>query len=127
MIAGLGFDLVEVARIRALAEKHGERFLRRVFTEREVASAEGRAARWEHLAGRFAAKEAAFKALGTGWADGVSWKQVEVLNEPGGRPVMTLSGAACERAESLGAPRIHVSITHTSAHAAAQVVLERVD
>ena len=127
MIVGTGLDLVEVARIRALAEKHGDRFLKRVFTGRELEDWANRASRWERLAGRFAAKEAAFKALGTGWASGVSWRQVEILNEPGGRPVVTLTGAARERAEALGASRVHLSISHTAEHAAAQVVLESAD
>ena len=124
MILGTGLDIVEVARIAELAGKHGERFLKRVFTEAEVKYAMPRAARWQHLAGRFAAKEAVFKALGTGWGQGVSWKLVEVLPAEAGRPEIRLSGEAAERLAELGGRTVHLSITHTEGLAAASAIIE---
>ncbi|MHC4915678.1 MAG: holo-ACP synthase [Planctomycetota bacterium] len=124
MILGTGIDLVEIARIAELAHKHGERFLNRVFTEDEVAYAMPKAARYQHLAGRFAAKEAVFKALGTGWSQGVSWKLVEVCTGEGGAPQVLLSGGAAERLSRMGGSRVHVTITHTEGMAAAVAVIE---
>jgi holo-[acyl-carrier protein] synthase len=124
LILGTGLDLVEVARIAALAEKHGDRFLKRVFTAAEIEYSMPRAARYQHLAGRFAAKEAVFKALGTGWGQGVGWKLVEVVPDEGGRPEVRLSGAAADRLGSMGGRRVHLSITHTDGLAAASAVVE---
>ena len=124
MILGTGIDLVEVARIAELAGKHGQRFLSRVFTPAELEYSAGKAARDQHLAGRFAAKEAVFKALGTGWAEGVSWKLVEVVSAQGARPEVRLSGAAAERLAAMGGKSVHISITHTSGLAAASAVIE---
>jgi len=124
MILGTGIDLVEVARIAELAGKHGQRFLSRVFTPAELEYSTGKAARDQHLAGRFAAKEAVFKALGTGWAEGVSWKLVEVVSAQGARPGVRLSGAAAERLAAMGGKAVHLSITHTSGLAAASAVIE---
>jgi holo-[acyl-carrier protein] synthase len=124
MILGTGIDLVEVARIAELVQKHGERFLRRVFTPAEIEYAMPKASRYQHLAGRFAAKEAVFKALGTGWARGVSWKLVEVRAGDGGAPSARLSGGAAERLSAMGGSRVHLSITHTEGLAAATAVVE---
>ncbi|HOX05980.1 MAG TPA: holo-ACP synthase [Planctomycetota bacterium] len=124
MILGTGLDLVEVARIADLAERHGDRFLKRVFTEAELAYCLPRAARNTHLAGRFAAKEAVFKALGTGWSETVSWKQIEVLPGPSGAPEVNLSRGARERFEAMGGRRLLVSITHTADLAAASATIE---
>jgi len=115
---------VDVARIDRLVVRHGERFTRRCFTDAEVAFCTGRARPAEHFAARFAAKEAAVKALGTGVAGGVLLRDVEVTGEPSGRPLLCFAGAAAERAAALGARRAHVSLTHTGSHAAAVVVLE---
>jgi len=124
MILGTGLDLVEVARIAGLVERHGERFLQRVFTQAELDYCLPRAAREAHLAGRFAAKEAVFKALGTGWSETVSWKQVEVLAGESGAPEARLSGGAAERLAALGGKRVHVSITHDGRMAAASAIIE---
>jgi holo-[acyl-carrier protein] synthase len=124
MILGTGLDIVEVARIADLAARHGERFLKRVYTPGELEYCLGRAARDQHLAGRFAVKEAVFKALGTGWAEGVNWRQIEVLPGPLGAPSVALLGAAAERLRSMGGRGIHVSITHVAGLAAASAVIE---
>jgi len=124
MILGTGLDLVEVARIADLAERHGERFLKRVFTDAELEYCLPRAARNVHLAGRFAAKEAVFKALGTGWSEKVSWKQIEVLPGASGAPEATLSRGARAQLESMGGKRVLISITHTASHAAATAIIE---
>ncbi|MDP9040112.1 MAG: holo-ACP synthase [Acidobacteriota bacterium] len=125
MVLGLGTDLIEIARIKASVERFGERFLRRVFTPGEIAfcMARGKTSA-ESLAARFAAKEAAAKALGTGIARGVSWTEMEVHRLPGRAPEMRLHGRAAERAERLGVRRIALSLTHGREHALAVVILE---
>lgn len=125
MIVGIGIDLIEVERVGRTTEKFGDRFLRRIYHPRELEQTRG--TRVQYLAARFAVKEALFKALGTGWAAGVKWVDVEVQNLDSGQPVLLLHGGAAERAESLGAVRRFVSITHTAGHAAAVVVLESKD
>lgn len=125
MIAGTGIDLCEVERIeRAMAEPHGERFRERVFTAGEIAYAESKANKLERYAARFAAKEAGMKALGTGWGDGVSWQDLEVVNHASGRPSLVLHGQAAEVAKSLGVRAISLSLTHTATQAMALVILE---
>ncbi|MGH7245063.1 MAG: holo-ACP synthase [Phycisphaerales bacterium] len=126
-IVGHGIDLASVDRIREMIVDHGERFLERVFTavERETASKHsGDTKRAEHLAGRFAAKEAALKALGTGWRDGIAWTDVEILNQPSGAPTLHLHGKAGEIARSLQTKSMHVSISHAAGVATASVILE---
>jgi holo-[acyl-carrier protein] synthase len=125
MILSIGIDLVEVGRIERAAGRLGTRFLERVFTPAEIAYCGQRASRFAHYAGRFAAKEAAMKALGTGWGEGVSWREVEILALESGAPQLVLHGQALERFKYLGATRAHVSISHTKAHAVAQVLFER--
>ncbi len=122
MVCGIGIDIVEVARVAGVAERHGERFLRRIYTPLELAKVHGN--RNQYLAARFAAKEAAFKALGTGWGGGVRWVEVEVDNLASGAPVLRLSGAARERADLLGVRTMHLSISHTAEHAMAQVLFD---
>src|SRR3977135_2990439 len=95
MIVGLGMDIAEVDRIAAAIERHGGAFLKRVFTPAEIAYCEKHRNRTERFAGRFAAKEAAMKALGTGWARGVRWLDIEVVREPSGKPTLKLTGAGC--------------------------------
>lgn len=124
MIVGLGVDIAEVDRIEAAITRHGEHFLRRVFTPGEISYCESHKNRFERYAGRFAAKEAAMKALGTGWRRGVRWVDIEIVRQPGGRPAVELSGAAREHADRLGVTRISLSITHTNHTALAQVILE---
>lgn len=124
MILGHGIDVAEVERVGRSIDRFGDRFLQRVFTPAERAYAGDGPRRNEHLAARFAAKEAVFKALGTGWAQGVGWTDVEVVREPAGKPALRLSGAASERAERLGVKRWHVSLTHTGSVAMASVIAE---
>lgn len=124
MIIGMGVDIAEVERIRGAIERHGETFLRRVYTAQEREYCEGFRNKYERYAGRFAAKEAAMKALGTGWRRGVRWVDLEVVREKGGRPTIKLDGAARKIAEELGVNRIALSITHTGSQALAQVIFE---
>lgn len=124
MIVGLGIDLTSVSRIGDVRGRHGDRFLERVFTEAEIALCTGRKDEDRGLAARFAAKEAAMKALGTGLAGGIAWRDVEVVNGPGGKPDLVLRGAALEKAKDLGAQRHLVSLTHDGDYACAVVVLE---
>jgi holo-[acyl-carrier protein] synthase len=124
MIVGTGIDIAEVPRIALSIARFGERFLRRVYTEGEIRYCESKANRVERYAARFAAKEAAMKALGTGWNHGVRWRDVEVTRLPGGRPTMTFHGKAAEFAVRLGAVHVALSISHTSEQAIAQVILE---
>ncbi len=128
MIVGLGMDLVDIPRIAALLAAQGDRALRRLFTAGEAAYAAGRAEPARHLAARFAAKEAAYKALaGTAEARGIGWQDIEVAVEWDGRPTLRLHGRAAARAAELGVARAHVSLTHAETTAAAVVVLERDD
>jgi holo-[acyl-carrier protein] synthase len=121
---GLGIDLVEVARIRDLLTRHGERFKERTFTEGERAYCDSCADPAMHYAARFAAKEAAAKAIGTGlWAQGVDWKDIEVLRADTGKPSLKLHRAAESHAESQGVTSSLISITHTRELAMAQVIL----
>ncbi len=124
MTIGVGIDLVEVARLASALAEHGARFEERVFTRGEIDDCAGRADRILALAARFAAKEACLKALGTGWAHGIGFREVEVVRDAAGRPSLRLHGAAAERARSIGAERFHVSLTHQPTMAAAVVVLE---
>jgi holo-[acyl-carrier protein] synthase len=124
MIVGTGIDIAEVPRIAASIERFGSRFLHRVFTEGEIRYCEAKANRVERYAARFAAKEAAMKAIGTGWNHGVAWRDVEVCREPGGRPTLTFHRKAAEFASRLGARHVALSLTHTAEHAIAQVILE---
>ena len=124
MIVGLGIDIAEVGRVKAAIERYGETFLRRVYTAKEREYCERFKNKYERFAGRFAAKEAAMKALGTGWRRGVRWVDFEVVREKGGRPTIRLDGEARKIAEELGVMRIALSITHTEAQALAQVIFE---
>jgi holo-[acyl-carrier protein] synthase len=125
MIVGTGIDIAEVPRIREAIERHGERFLKRIFTEGEIHYCESKANRVERYAARFAAKEAGMKAIGTGWNHGVRWRDIEVARKPGGRPTLLLHGKAAEFAAKLGATNIALSLTHTAEQAFAQVILEK--
>ena len=124
MIVATGIDMVEIARIEDVFARRGPRFRDRVFTASEIAYCESRAARMESYAARFAAKEAAMKALGTGWGDGVGWHDIEVLRSPSGVPSLQFSGRALERLNEMGASRAHLSLTHSRDLAMAQVILE---
>lgn len=124
MIVGTGIDIAEVPRIRQSIERFGDRFLHRVFTEGEMRYCDSKANRAERYAARFAAKEAAMKALGTGWNHGVRWRDCEVVRMPGGRPTIMFHGKAAEFAARLGAKNAALSISHTAEQAIAQVILE---
>ena len=124
MIVGSGIDLVEIRRIHQSIERYGQRFLDRVYTAAEQVYCLRKRKSAESLAARFAAKEAGAKALGTGISHGVSWLEIEVAREPGGRPTFRFHGRAAEFAARLGAARAALSITHTAALAMASVVLE---
>jgi holo-[acyl-carrier protein] synthase len=124
VIAGLGIDIVEVARFAAALGRHGDRFIERVFTEAERAACDSRGDRVLALAARFAAKEACLKALGTGWAEGLGFRDVEIVREGNQPPRLLLHGKAARRAEALGVVRSHVSLTHQPGTAAAVVILE---
>jgi holo-[acyl-carrier protein] synthase len=124
LIVGLGIDIAEVARVKAAIERHGETFLRRLYTAQEQEYCERFKNKYERYAGRFAAKEAAMKALGTGWSRGVRWVDVEVVREKGGRPTIKLAGEAAHIADRLKVKNIVLSITHTADQAFAQVIFE---
>jgi holo-[acyl-carrier protein] synthase len=123
-IVGHGVDLVEVARIRAMLDEHGDRFLERCFTPSEREYGRGSKRYVEHLAARFAAKEAAMKAIGTGLDQGMTWHDVEVVRSASGQPRLVLRGKAAEFASVLGAKRWWVSLSHTDTHAIASVIAE---
>ena len=125
MIAGIGVDIVDIARIQAMLDRYGERFLARVYTEAETAYAMGGANRAERLAGRFAVKEAVMKALGTGKSQGILWRDVETLRGHLGKPEVHLYGQAVEWATLRGFGAAHVSITHDGGKAVAFVILEK--
>ena len=124
MIVGIGIDLAEVDRIRVAIERHGQRFIDRIYTAAEIRYVESKVNRFERYAARFAAKEAGMKAIGTGWKRGVRWQDFEVLNLPSGRPTLKFHGVAAEVASGLGVRNIALSITHTAADGMAIVILE---
>lgn len=124
MILGTGIDICEVPRIAASIARFGERFLERVFTPSEIRYCQSKKNSVERFAARFAAKEAAMKALGTGASRGVTWKSIEVSHAPGGRPVLLLHGRTGQIAEQLGVRRISLSVTHSENSAIAIVIFE---
>jgi holo-[acyl-carrier protein] synthase len=124
MIVGTGIDIVETIRIQEALERLGERFCRRLFSPGEITYCEKSKNKAERYAARFAAKEAAFKALGTGWRQGVRWRDVEVVHQPSGKPELVLTGRAAEWAHQLGVTRTAVSISHADHYAVAQVIFE---
>jgi holo-[acyl-carrier protein] synthase len=125
MIVGTGVDIAEPARLEQAVARYGQRFLDRIFTPKEIAYCERKRNKWERYAVRFAAKEAAFKALGTGWRRGVRWRDVEVANLPSGKPTLNLSGRAQEFADRLGVRQISLSLTHAQQFVLAQVIFEK--
>jgi len=124
MIVGTGVDLCEVRRIKAAMERYDDRFTQRVYTEGEIAYCNRKANRYERYAARFAAKEAAMKAIGTGMRGGVRWRDFEVTNLRSGRPTMAFHGKAAEYAKRLGVANVSLSMTHTAEQAMAMVILE---
>jgi holo-[acyl-carrier protein] synthase len=121
-IIGIGTDITECLRIARMIERHGELFINRVYTPVEISYCQARKQATQHFAGRWAAKEAVLKALGTGWVRGISWRDVEIRNEPGGKPVVGIRGGAKEVVEQLGITKILVSISHCHTHATAYAV-----
>ena len=124
MIVGIGVDIVENARVGELLEKHGRAFEEKLFTEGELSYARERRRRHEHLAARFAAKEAVAKALGQGMSNGVSWRDIEVVHDETGKPGVKLTGPVKKLAEQMGVRSLHISLSHTDSHSIAFVVAE---
>lgn len=124
MIVGSGIDVVEIGRIQQAIDRYGRRFLDRVYVDAEQAYCQRKRNAAESFAARFAAKEAAAKALGTGMSFGVTWREIEVVREPTGRPTVRFHGRAARMAERLGVTRSNLSLTHTAEIAVASVVLE---
>ncbi len=124
MILGTGVDIMEVPRMAASIARFGDRLLQRVFTEAEIRYCDSKTNRFERYAARFAAKEAGMKAIGTGWRGGISWRDLEVRREKGGRPTLVYTGKAGEVAARLGVRRAWLSISHTELYAIAEVVVE---
>lgn len=124
MIVGLGLDIAEIDRIQAAITRHGAPILERLYTPAEVAYCESHRNKFERYAGRFAAKEAAMKALGTGWRRGVRWRDIEIIRERSGKPTLALKGAAKRIAEGLSVRNISVTITHSGNLALAEVIFE---
>lgn len=117
-----GLDITDCGRIRTLLDRHAERFLDRVLTPRERAYIDSKRDRVTHIAGRFAAKEAILKVLGTGWRGAISWQDMEIINTTAGQPQVTLDGECARVAEQLGIARVLISISHTQEYAAASAI-----
>lgn len=126
-IAGTGIDIVEVSRIISAMSRHGERFLKRVFTPAEEEYCSSCGIPGQHFAARFAVKEAVLKALQTGWSGGIRLRDVEVRNGPAGEPDVRLAGVAARRADEMGIVKMHISISHTGDFAIAHAIAEARD
>lgn len=124
MIVGLGMDIAEIDRVEQVLTRRGPAILERLYTPREVAYCESHKNKFERYAARFAAKEAAMKALGTGWTRGVRWRDIEVVNAPSGKPTLRLEGVARQIANALHVRNISLTITHSGNLALAQVIFE---
>jgi holo-[acyl-carrier protein] synthase len=123
-ILGTGIDIVECLRIAQMIERHGELFITRVFTDHEIEYCSARKAATQHYAGRWAAKEAVLKALGTGWRRGISWRDIEIRNDKSGAPTVKLRGGARDVMQQARIGRMHVTISHCRSFAVAYVVAE---
>jgi holo-[acyl-carrier protein] synthase len=121
-VIGIGTDIVETSRIAGMIERHGDLFLERIYTPHEAGYCSVRKAATQHYAGRWAAKEAVLKALGTGWARGIRWRDVEVRNEIGGKPLIHLDGGALEASRRLGIDQVLISISHCQEYATAYAI-----
>jgi holo-[acyl-carrier protein] synthase len=124
-IVGIGTDIVECLRIGRMIEQHGEQFLTRVYTPREITYCQARKHATEHFAGRWAAKEAVLKCLGTGWQRGICWTDMEVRNDPQGKPRVAIRGAARDQAMQLQISEVLLSISHCRAYATAYALAVR--
>ena len=118
-VLGIGADIVECLRIAQMIERHAEQFIARVYTDVEMEYCSARKAATQHYAGRWAAKEAVLKALGTGWVRGITWRDVEVRNDASGQPSIYLSGGALDVSQKRGIDQIMISISHCRSHATA--------
>lgn len=121
-IIGVGTDITECLRIARMIDRHGELFIERVYTPEEVRYCRDRKQATQHFTGRWAAKEAVLKALGTGWRRGISWRDIEIRNTSGGQPVVAVRGGLREVVEQLGVTDIQVSISHCRTHAVAVAI-----
>jgi holo-[acyl-carrier protein] synthase len=121
-LIGLGTDITECLRIARMIDRHGELFIDRVYTPEEIKYCQSRKQATQHFTGRWAAKEAILKALGTGWRKGISWRDIEIRNEPSGRPVVAVRGGVKEVVEKLQISEIQVSISHCRTHATATAI-----
>jgi holo-[acyl-carrier protein] synthase len=124
-IFGIGTDITECLRIARMIERHGELFINRVYTPEEIRYCQNRKQATQHFTARWAAKEAILKALGTGWRRGLTWCDIEVRSEPGGRPVVGVRGGVKDVVEELGVSEILVSIAHCHTHATATAIAMR--
>ena len=126
-IHGIGTDIVDCLRIAQMIERHGELFVGRVYTEHEIDYCSARAAATQHYAGRWAAKEAVMKALGTTWRRGIGWRDIEIRSQRGSLPAVALHGAARDVVSRARIRRIHLSISHCRTHATAYAMACGVD
>jgi holo-[acyl-carrier protein] synthase len=124
-IVGIGTDIVECLRVGRMIEQHGELFLNRIYTDREIRFCQSRMRATEHFAARWAAKEAIFKAMGIPWRRGMEWTDLEIRQEPGAAPQVFLAGATKELAQSLGIGNILLSLAHCRAYATAYAIALR--
>ena len=118
-IIGIGTDIIECLRIAKMIERHGELFIQRVYTAQEIEYCRSRKMAVQHFAGRWAAKESVLKALGTGWIRGITWRDVEVRNDVGGKPSIVLDGGAEDLCQRAGIEEVQISISHCRSHAIA--------
>ncbi len=121
-IIGIGTEITECLRIARMIERYGETFLRRVYTTGEIQYCQSRKQATQHFTGRWAAKEAVLRALGTGWQPGIAWHDLEIRSEPGGRPTVAVRGGAREVVEQAGIAQVLVSISHCRTHAVAYAI-----
>lgn len=122
VIIGLGTDIVEIVRIGRMVERHGELFLNRVYTDEEIRYCQRRRECYQHFAGRWAAKEAVMKTLGTGWVRGISWRDIEIITLKSGRPLVRIHGGAREFSERLGIDDFLITISHCRSYATATAI-----
>lgn len=122
MIIGLGTDIIEIIRIGEMIERHGEMFLTRVFTDDEICYCQRRKESFQHFAGRWAAKEAVMKTLGTGFIKGIGWKDIEVVSDKKGQPFISLSGGTGDYASQLGIDEVLITISHCRSYATATAI-----
>lgn len=121
-VFGIGTDITECLRIARMIERYGDLFISRVYTDEEIRYCQARKQSTQHYTGRWAAKEAVLKAMGTGWIRGISWRDIEIRNEPGGKPLVGIRGGARDVIEQMGISEILVTISHCRTHATAYAI-----